>query len=208
MSKWTYADPFPPFPLSLQLVQCCKLLPDFHEPQIHTSRQIGDSSSTEATHVLFTSSRMVASSGRASGKSKITRKQIVGCTPLEYRDYLIPISRCLRVTLPASEMHMPIQTVCGDPKSCLLRGMTYPFVAGKRSEVVHAQYSAQLRQSRTDPLACAQTMVCSFLLDELLTSESGLSLFLSLWSRLRSDCSEIYHWLKNPVQTVSLFLCC
>lgn len=86
--------------------------------------------------------------------------------------------------------------------------MTYPFVAGKRSEVAHAQYSAQLRQSRTDPLACAQTMVCSFLLDELLTSESGLSLFLSLWSRLRSDCSEIYHWLKNPVQTVSLFLCC
>ena len=119
------------FPLSLQLVQCCKPLPDFHEPQIHTSRQIGDISSTEATHVLFTSSRMVASSGRASGKSKITRKQIVGCTLLEYRDYLIPISRCLRVTLPASEMHMPIQTVCGRSKIVPFTRYDIPFCCRK-----------------------------------------------------------------------------
>lgn len=74
---------------------------------------------------------------------------------------------------------------------------------GKRNEVAHAQYASQLRQSRTDPLATAQTMVSAFLLDQMLTSESGLSLFLSIWSRLRTDCNEIFHWLKNPAQFVS-----
>jgi len=74
---------------------------------------------------------------------------------------------------------------------------------GKRNEVAHAQYASQLRQSRTDPLAAAQTMVSAFLLDQMLTSESGLSLFLSIWSRLRTDCNEIFHWLKNPGQFVS-----
>ena len=74
---------------------------------------------------------------------------------------------------------------------------------GKRNEVAHAQYASQLRQSRTDPLATAQTMLSAFLLDQMLTSESGSSLFLSIWSRLRTDCNEIFHWLKNPAQFVS-----
>jgi hypothetical protein len=79
-------------------------------------------------------------------------------------------------------------------------GRAYENTDRKRNEVAHAQYASQLSQSRTDPLAIAQTMVSAFLLDQTLTSESGLSLFLSIWSRLRTDCSEIFHWIKNPGQ--------
>lgn len=79
-------------------------------------------------------------------------------------------------------------------------GRAYESADRKRNEVAHAQYASQLRQSRTDPLAAAQTMLSAFLLDQMLTSESGSSLFLSIWSRLRTDCNEIFHWLKNPGQ--------
>ncbi|KAF8153200.1 hypothetical protein B0H34DRAFT_722612 [Crassisporium funariophilum] len=77
-------------------------------------------------------------------------------------------------------------------------GRVYDQLERKRNEVAHAQYNAEMRQSRTDPLAGAHTMLATFLLEELLTSESGLSLFLSIWSRLRTDCSDIFHWIKNP----------
>ena len=69
---------------------------------------------------------------------------------------------------------------------------------GKQNEVAHAQYAAQMRQSRTDPVATAHTMLSAFCLDQLLTSESGLSLYLAIWSRLRTDCSDILYWIKNP----------
>ena len=74
---------------------------------------------------------------------------------------------------------------------------------GKRSEVIHAQYAAQVRQSRTDPVATAHSMLSAFCLDQLLTSESGLTLYLAIWSRLRTDCSDILHWIKSPGQFVS-----
>lgn len=61
-----------------------------------------------------------------------------------------------------------------------------------------------MRQSRTDPVATAHTMLSAFCLDQLLTSESGLSLYLAIWSRLRTDCSDILYWIKNPAgQSVS-----
>ncbi|PPQ70334.1 hypothetical protein CVT26_014606 [Gymnopilus dilepis] len=72
------------------------------------------------------------------------------------------------------------------------------FSLGKRNEVAHAQYAAQLSQSRNDPMAVAHTMVATYLSDQTLTSESALSLFLSIWSQLRTDCSKIFHWIKNP----------
>ncbi|KAF8809624.1 hypothetical protein BYT27DRAFT_7093581 [Phlegmacium glaucopus] len=77
-------------------------------------------------------------------------------------------------------------------------GKAYEQLDRKRNEVAHAQYAAQLRQSRTDPVATAHTMLSAFSLDQLLTSESGLSLYLAIWSRLRTDCSDIFHWIKNP----------
>jgi hypothetical protein len=62
-------------------------------------------------------------------------------------------------------------------------------------------------QSRTDPVATAHTMLSAFCLDQLLTSESGLSLYLAIWSRLRTDCSDILYWIKNPAgQSVSAVL--
>ncbi|KAF8955056.1 hypothetical protein BDZ97DRAFT_346051 [Flammula alnicola] len=85
-------------------------------------------------------------------------------------------------------------------------GGAYEHADRKRNEVAHAQYAAQLSQDRTNPLATAQTMLSAFLLDQMLTSESGLSLFLSIWSRLRTDCSEIYHWVKNPGQSAVPFV--
>ena len=64
-----------------------------------------------------------------------------------------------------------------------------------------------MRQSRTDPVATAHTMLSAFCLDQLLTSESGLSLYLAIWSRLRTDCSDILYWIKNPAgQSVSAVL--
>jgi len=74
---------------------------------------------------------------------------------------------------------------------------------GKQNEVAHAQYAAQMRQSRTDPVATAHTMLSAFCLDQLLTSESGLSLYLAIWSRLRTDCSDILYWIKNPSEQYS-----
>ncbi|KDR77315.1 hypothetical protein GALMADRAFT_139308 [Galerina marginata CBS 339.88] len=129
----------------------------------HLFTTTSELSITDITHLLFTSSRMISSAGR-TGRSKITRKQIV---------------------------------LDGD---LINIGKAYESADRKRNEVAHAQYAAQLRQSRTDPLAVAQTMVSSFLLDQMLTSESGLSFFLSIWSRLRTDCTEIFQWTKNPGQ--------
>ncbi|KAH9474790.1 hypothetical protein JR316_0013255 [Psilocybe cubensis] len=79
-------------------------------------------------------------------------------------------------------------------------GKAYGDTDRKRDEVAHAQYSSQLRICRTNPLSIGHTMISAFLLDEILTSESGLSLYLSIWSRLRTDCSDIFHWVKNPAQ--------
>ena len=71
-------------------------------------------------------------------------------------------------------------------------------LSGKRNEVAHAQYAAQLRHSGKDFLSGVQTTLATLVSDDMLTFESGLSLFLSVWSRLRTDCSEIFHWLQNP----------
>ncbi len=76
----------------------------------------------------------------------------------------------------------------------------------KRDEVVHAQYASQLRQDRVNPLTTAQTMVSAFLLDQMLTSECGLGIFMAIWARLRTDCSEIYHWVKDPQNVVRAVL--
>ncbi|PPQ92541.1 hypothetical protein CVT25_010374 [Psilocybe cyanescens] len=135
--------------------------------------QTNEVASADITHLLFTSSRMVSSAGRAPGRSKLTRKPII------LDGDLTNISRA------------------------------YEHADRKRNEVAHAQYSAQLRQCRTNPLAIGHTMISSFLMDEILTSESGLSLYLSIWSRLRTDCSDIFHWIKNPVQvaTPSIISC-
>ncbi|KAF5325235.1 hypothetical protein D9619_009583 [Psilocybe cf. subviscida] len=71
----------------------------------------------------------------------------------------------------------------------------------KRNEVAHSQYSAQLRQDRADPLSSTHTALAGFVSDLITTSEAGMGLTLSIWSRLRADCSEIYHWTKHPTQT-------
>jgi len=82
-------------------------------------------------------------------------------------------------------------------------GRAYEQLDRKQNEVAHAQYAAQMRQSRTDPVATAHTMLSAFCLDQLLTSESGLSLYLAIWSRLRTDCSDILYWIKNPSEQYS-----
>ncbi|KJA25325.1 hypothetical protein HYPSUDRAFT_64904 [Hypholoma sublateritium FD-334 SS-4] len=87
-------------------------------------------------------------------------------------------------------------------------GRAYEHTDKKRSEVAHAQYNSQLRQDRVNPLATAQTMFSAFLLDQMLTSECGLGIFMAIWDRLRTDCSEIYHWVKNPQIAVPVAILC
>ncbi|CAA7269934.1 unnamed protein product [Cyclocybe aegerita] len=137
------------------------------ETQMQQLFQTSYEVTADATHLAFTSSRLVASSGRPAGRSKVTRRPVV---------------------------------LDGDLTNI---GRAYEHTDRKRNEVAHAQYAAQLRQSRTDPLAAAQAMLCAFLLDELLTSESGLSLFLSIWSRLHRDCNDVYQWIANPAHTAT-----
>lgn len=74
----------------------------------------------------------------------------------------------------------------------------YEGLERKRNEVAHAQYAAQLRHSGKDFLSGVQTTLATLVSDDILTFESGLSLFLAVWSRLRTDCSEMFHWLQNP----------
>jgi len=122
----------------------------------------GELSSTDITHLMFSSVRLVSSAGRTGG-SKLFHKRV---------------------------------TLTGELSNSI--GRAYEQLDRKQNEVAHAQYAAQTRQSRTDPVATAHTMLSTFCLDQLLTSESGLSLYLAIWSRLRTDCSDILYWIKNP----------
>ncbi|PPQ66430.1 hypothetical protein CVT24_007196 [Panaeolus cyanescens] len=125
---------------------------------LHSELQI---SSTDSVYVMFTSSRLVASSGRSGGRSKLTRQQIA---------------------LDGGLANI---------------GHAYSQMDAKQNELAHAQYSSQIRQSRTDHLGNAHTQLISFLVEYLMASESTLSLFLSIWSRLRTDCTEVFYWSKS-----------
>ncbi|KAF9463275.1 hypothetical protein BDZ94DRAFT_1259539 [Collybia nuda] len=67
-----------------------------------------------------------------------------------------------------------------------------------RNEVAHAQYASQVCRRKTDALAITQTTMSKLVSDEMIMLESGLSLFLSIWSRLQCDCIDILQWLQNP----------
>ncbi|KAG5728126.1 hypothetical protein E4T56_gene19240 [Termitomyces sp. T112] len=66
-----------------------------------------------------------------------------------------------------------------------------------RNEVAHAQYTAEVCQRKTDVLSSVQTMMSSLVCDEMISIESGFSLFLSVWSRLHADCTVILDWVQN-----------
>lgn len=77
-----------------------------------------------------------------------------------------------------------------------------------RNEVAHAHYITQISLQKTDALTSTHTAVSSLATDEMLTIESVMSLFLSIWSRLRIDCTDILQWLQNPRRyPVSFFGC-
>lgn len=67
-----------------------------------------------------------------------------------------------------------------------------------RNEVAHAQYSAQVCHRKADAIIAAQTTISALVSDEMIIIESGLSLFLSVWSRLQFDCAELLQWLQAP----------
>lgn len=72
----------------------------------------------------------------------------------------------------------------------------YHGLDSKRNEVAHAQYSSQIRMQQNDCLAIAHSTLASLVADVSLSLESGLVLFLSIWSRLRMDCGEILQWIS------------
>lgn len=170
--------------------------------------QTRETSNADVTHLAFTASRLVSSAGHTTGRSRITRKPIVsryfethgGVIYTRYKmldGELINIGRAYEHA--DSTFHLCLIAHGEPPANCLR-------LVEKRSEVAHAQYASQLRQDRVNPLTTAQTMLSTFLLDQMLTSECGLGIFMAIWARLRTDCTEIYHWVKNP-QTVRTPCC-
>ncbi|RDB23491.1 hypothetical protein Hypma_009392 [Hypsizygus marmoreus] len=77
-------------------------------------------------------------------------------------------------------------------------GRLYEQLDLTRNEVAHAQYTAQVCHRKTDAITTAQTTMSTIVFDEMIAIESGLSLFLSIWSRLQCDCTDILQWLQNP----------
>ena len=63
-----------------------------------------------------------------------------------------------------------------------------------QNQVAIAQYAFDSRKARTDAIVGE---VATLLSDVLLTTESMISLFLALWSRLQCDCTEMMYWLKG-----------
>ncbi|TFK75683.1 hypothetical protein BDN72DRAFT_450399 [Pluteus cervinus] len=70
-----------------------------------------------------------------------------------------------------------------------------------RNEVAHADYTAQLSHSNTDVVTTAQKAISTLVADEILAFESMLCFLLSAWTRLQTDCAEIYRWLSQPRQS-------
>lgn len=71
---------------------------------------------------------------------------------------------------------------------------------GTRNELVHANYAAQVSHRQTDVLTTVRTMISSLVTDQLFGMESTLSLFLSIWAMLQTDCMGILMWLQGPRQ--------
>ena len=70
-------------------------------------------------------------------------------------------------------------------------------VLGTQNEIAHAHYASQVSHRKTDVLTTARTTLSMLVSDEMLTIETGLSLFLSIWSRLQTDCMDILKWLQK-----------
>ncbi|KAF8219636.1 hypothetical protein L208DRAFT_1338840 [Tricholoma matsutake] len=77
-------------------------------------------------------------------------------------------------------------------------GRFYEQLEGTQNSVTHAQYTAQVCHRRTHGLTTAQTTISSLVSEEMIVMESGLSFFLSIWSRLQYDCNDILNWLQHP----------
>ncbi|KAF9559791.1 hypothetical protein CPC08DRAFT_503525 [Agrocybe pediades] len=73
------------------------------------------------------------------------------------RCYMCSMRHCpTSFTLPRNiTLHFQKQILDGDLSRI---GRAYEHCDRKRNEVAHAQYSSQLRQSRTDPMSIGQTM--------------------------------------------------
>jgi hypothetical protein len=76
-------------------------------------------------------------------------------------------------------------------------GTLYDHLDRTQNEIAHAHYASQVSHRRTDVLTTARTTLSMLVSDEMLTVETGLSLFLSIWSRLQTDCTDILKWLQN-----------
>jgi len=162
--------------------------------------QTRDTAAPDFSHILFTSSRLVLSSGLSPGRSKLTRRNIVSIQDVNIyspRPYWI-LLRLFTEILPK---------LTSIPNVCISRFSSFKnyllnSLLGKRNEVAHVQYAAHLQHNPSDPLSSAHTTLCSMILDELLITESALNFFLSIRTLLRKDCAEILHWLKDPSEPV------
>ncbi|TFK31724.1 hypothetical protein BDQ12DRAFT_92884 [Crucibulum laeve] len=120
-----------------------------------------DIATSDVTHLMFNTLRMVSSSGRKSSRSRVSHQRLI-------------LNNDLAVI-----------------------GTAYEQLDLRRNELAHAHYASQICHSKTEVLTSIQASLSTMTSEEILTFESGLSVFLSVWGRLRNDCTEILHWIRS-----------
>ncbi|KAF8634374.1 hypothetical protein AX15_000944 [Amanita polypyramis BW_CC] len=77
-------------------------------------------------------------------------------------------------------------------------GSHYEQLEQTYNEVAHVHYAIQTGPARSDALVNGvQTHLALLISEILLTTESIISLFLAIWSKLQCDCTEILYWLNG-----------
>lgn len=145
---------------------------DEHKELENLSRKLSDLDSTvhqicaanvklaspDVSYMVFSIYRIITSTLRRPGRSKVCQKQV----------------------------SLGRQTAA--------IGNLYEQLEQTQNQVAIAQYAFESRKARTDAVVGE---VATLLSDVLLTTESVISLFLAIWSRLQYDCTEMMYWLKG-----------
>ncbi|KAJ7595020.1 hypothetical protein C8J56DRAFT_454931 [Mycena floridula] len=67
-----------------------------------------------------------------------------------------------------------------------------------QNEMTHAHYAVQVSHRTTDVLTSSILTISTLISEEMLILEASLSFFLTIWSRLQSDCLAVHQWLQDP----------
>ncbi|KAL0946185.1 hypothetical protein HGRIS_012446 [Hohenbuehelia grisea] len=76
-------------------------------------------------------------------------------------------------------------------------GRLYEQLDRTHNEVAHADYAAQVSHRRNDSVTTSRAAVSSLASDQMMAIQGSLGLFLAIWSRLQTDCTEILRWVQT-----------